>query len=131
MNDDRARVLRMVAEGKVTAEEGATLLDALEPPRTESLRPAAPAEPAAPQRPGTGRLLVIRIEDAGESKVHLRIPLGLAKAASRFVPREAQSRLAEHDINLEQLLEDLATVSTEGPLLHIEDGDDRVQIAVE
>jgi len=133
INEERTRVLRMVADGKVTAEEAADLLEALErAQRPEVPRPLSPPELSSVPRAPSKRSLIIRIEGQdGSSKVHLRIPLGLARAAGRFIPRPAQSRLAEHGIDLEQLIEDMGSVSVEGPLLQIEDETDKVLIAVE
>jgi hypothetical protein len=133
-NDERARILRMVAEGKITAEEAGDLLEAIEPPRPDmpgpQLHPAAPLPPPAPS-PSSRRSLVIHITDGSQTKVDLRIPLGLARAASRFIPRQAQEQLDEYDINIKDLLEDLGNTLAVGPLIDIQDDATKVLIAVE
>lgn len=131
-HEERSRILRMVAEGKVSAEEAAELLEALEPPRTEPVRPAAPLPPPVPSTaPQNSRVLHIEVDEGGESRVNIRIPLGLARAASRFIPRQAQRHLEGYDIDLEQLVTDLAGVTIEGPLIEVHDDEDRVIIAIE
>lgn len=140
--DDRRRILRMVAEGTITAEEGADLLDALqeerrapepdiaEPGRQEVRRPATMTAVSAPPARAV-RSLVIRVEEGNQSKVNLRIPLGLARAAGKFIPRRAQHDLSEHGVDLAALVEGIAGGVEGGPLLQIEDGEDRVYIGVE
>lgn len=140
--EERARILRMVAEGKVTAEEAAGLLEAIETPRSDGPRtpPPPPIRPGRvgdmPPPPGwssgvSRRQLVIRVEADGASKVNLRIPLALARTAGRFIPRQAQKHLDAYDIDLQQLVEDLGQSLGEGPIIEIEDEADRVYIGVE
>jgi hypothetical protein len=136
-NDERARILRMVAEGKISAEEAGDLLEAIEPPRSDPptahvlhpLHPLHSAPAVAPASPR--RSLILTITDGKQTKVNLRIPLGLAKAASRFIPRQAQEQLDEYDINIKDLLEDLANTLAVGPLIDIQDDETKVLIAVE
>ncbi len=140
--DDRRRILRMVAEGTITAEEGADLLDAVGEERRvpepaagyavpEELRQPLMA-PVIPRPPNKGgRSLVIRVEEGDQSKVNLRIPLGLARTAGKFIPRRAQHDLSEHGIDLTAMVEGIADGVEGGPLLQIEDGDSSVYIGVE
>jgi hypothetical protein len=140
--DSRRRILRMVADGTITAEEGADLLDALQEerrtPEPDSMdtmqedvrRPATAAIASAP-RAAAGRSLVIRVEEGDQSKVNLRIPLGLARTAGKFIPRRAQHDLSEHGIDLATMVEGIADGVEGGPLLQIEDGQDRIYIGVE
>jgi hypothetical protein len=131
MNEERARILRMVAGGKLTAEEAAELLEALEPaPRAEG-RAAFPGEPLPFAPPTNPRTLVINISEGGDSKVNVRIPLGLARAAGRFIPRQAQEYLEDHGIDLKQMLAEQTVAWTKGPLIEIQDEEDHVLIAVE
>lgn len=140
--DDSRRILRLVADGTITAEEGADLLDALqeerrapEPDRSDVMRadtrPQNMAAVGPTQSVKAARSLVIRVEEGDQSKVNLRIPLGLAKAAGKFIPRRAQHDLSEHGIDLTAMVEGMADGMEGGPLLQIEDGQDRVYIGVE
>jgi hypothetical protein len=136
-NDERARILRMVAEKKITAEEAADLLEAIEAPRADPppampLQSAYPSPSPTPMPPSsTRRSLVLHISDGSQTKVNLRIPLGLARAAGRFIPRQAQEQLDEYDININDLLEDLGNTLAVGPLIDIQDDETKVLIAVE
>jgi hypothetical protein len=87
--EERMKILKMVEDGKVSAEDGAKLLAALD----ESRRGARPTPPPPP--PGTtanGRWLHIRVTDIknGRPKVNVNIPMGLVnvglKMGAKFAP---------------------------------------------
>jgi hypothetical protein len=118
----------MVADGKVTAEEAAGLLEALEPAARPEPRPSSFEQPVGPT---SRRTLVIQVTEGGHNRVNVRIPLGLARAAGRFIPRQAQDYLDQYEIDLKQLLADLGTNFPEGPLVEVQDEEDHVRIAVE
>jgi len=81
--EERRKILTMVAEGKISAEEGAQLLNAL---RKKS------REPLAPPVSGSGaRYFRVRITDAsGKTKINVSLPINLIdvglKMGARFVP---------------------------------------------
>src|SRR5262249_16808565 len=142
LSEERGRILRMVAAGEISPAEAEDLLSALEPPRQSENRPPAssgnlvpPAPPMAPQammlQLAKGRSLVIHITEGDETMVDVRIPLGLARAASKFIPRKAKEYLEEYDMNVEQLLESLVGAEGSDTLVEIQDGEDHVRIAVE
>ena len=132
-NEERARILRMVSEGTISPSEAEELLSAMESGPRSAERPAAPAPPALPAPPAfpTRRSLVIQVNEGGDSKVNLRIPLGLARAAGRFLPRNARKSLEGYDIDLEELLEGLSSGEVGGTLLEVNDDEDQVRISVE
>ena len=84
-----------------------------------------------PSRAMSRRSLVIQIADGGETKVNVRIPLSLARAARKFIPRSAQASLENYDIKLDDLLSSLDGFEEGGTLVEIRDGEDKVRIAVE
>jgi len=121
--EERLRILQMLEEGKITAEEAATLLRAL-----EGGRRTAPGGP----RPGTeGRYLRIHVTDltSGSAKVNVTVPMGLVSAglrvAERFAPEFEGFDLQE--------LQELIASSTGGKIVEVVDADDneRVEIYVE
>lgn len=137
MSDDRRRILQMVADGTITAEEASELLDALqpEPKRREAAAgdiplPEPPARPAPPTPPRSPRILIIQVTEGDSNRVNLRIPLGLARAAGKFIPRRAQEHLSEYGIDLAGLFEGI-TDSDQGVILQVQEEEDRVLIAVE
>ena len=91
-SDERLKVLTMVQEGKITAEEAVDLLEALEESDSENRRktPRPPVQPGIDGR--VGRWLQMRVTDTdtGKVRVNVRLPLGVVKAGlkmgMRFVP---------------------------------------------
>jgi hypothetical protein len=79
MPDEVEALLRLVAEGRLTPEEAAPILEALEERR-------AAANTAGPPATRPGRQLRVRITEHGRQVVNLRIPLAFAPMAARMVP---------------------------------------------
>lgn len=147
-DEERARILRMVADGKLSPEEAASLLEAVEsepepqvssysiPPGADYGGYGRSSEQEVKVRGREGRrtrpprAVVIQIKENGENKVNIRIPLGLARAAKKFIPRQAQNYLAAYEIDLQEFL-DGANDMEGGTLLEVKDGENRVLIAVE
>ncbi|MGC1376098.1 MAG: hypothetical protein WA821_07750 [Anaerolineales bacterium] len=78
--EERMRILKMIDEGKISAEEGARLLSAL----SEGRRGANPATP--PRMPGAARWLRVRVTDVatGRSKATVQIPIALLDAGMKI-----------------------------------------------
>lgn len=78
--EERMKILKMIEEGKVSAEDGAKLLAAL----SEGRR--GPGMPNSPRPPGAGHWLRIRVTDivTGRSKASVQIPLGLIDAGMKI-----------------------------------------------
>ena len=87
--EERLKILKMIQEGTISAEEGAKLLKAL----TTSSQRARPRRTASVQI-GGARWLRVRVTDmsTGKSKVNVNLPLKLVDAginiAAQFVPEE-------------------------------------------
>lgn len=121
------RVLKLVAEGRLTAEEAGPILDALESradtaPTTDNTVPAAAS--ATPPGAGPGRALRIEITESGRKVVNLRVPLALGRAALARIPglTEATS---------DRIREAIASGLT-GPIVHVDEGaGDSVRIVIE
>jgi len=114
MNDEKLKILEMIAKGKVSPEEGADLLNALENDATIS---------------GTARWLFIRVTEPETGKVHVnvRIPVGWASKLLKFVNRFAD----DVDFDLEELYEAIRA-GEPGQVIQVdaEDGN-RVEIWLE
>lgn len=128
--DERLRVLRLVQQGRLTPEQALALLEALAPhPPAARGAPGTAPQPAPSGGAGRGRLLRIRIVEDGEERVHLNIPLGLARSALRLIPARAQHYLA--DVDLEALLEQVERGAS-GRILVVRDDDESgVEVTVE
>lgn len=78
-SEERMKILKMIEEGKLSAEEGTKLLAAL-----SDKRPPTPPRP--PGMPGGARWLRIRVTDirTGRSKASVQIPLALVDAGMKI-----------------------------------------------
>lgn len=121
-NEERMRVLRMVDEGKITAEQGAELIAAL-----GGGREAAPAGGVG----GTAATLRVVVTDlqSGRTRVNLRLPARLMDLAlrlgARFVPNE-------NGVDLEEIV-DAVHAGVTGKVVDITDHDSgqRVEVIIE
>ena len=81
-NEERMKILKMIEEGKISADEGSKLLNAL-----NDSRKGIPMSPR-PQAMGGGsaRWLRIRVTDirTGRSKASVQIPLALVDAGMKI-----------------------------------------------
>jgi hypothetical protein len=120
--EERMRILQMVQEGQISAEEGASLLSALGGQQTSAY--STSSRPAA-------RWLRVRVTDlgSGKNKVNVTIPMGLVnvgiKMGARFVPETAE-------VDFKELAEQIQS-GVQGKVLDVTDEEDgeRVEIFVE
>ncbi len=89
MSDDALEaVLRLVAEGRLTADEAGPILDALQTRADQ--QPADDPRPAdvaaASPSGGAGRAIRVEVMEDGRKVVNLRVPLALGKAALDRIP---------------------------------------------
>ena len=75
MNEEKSRILKMLEDKKITADDAMKLLDALD--RTES-RPT--------DRELRKKWLHVRVEKNGKQTVNIKLPLSLLKFGFQFVP---------------------------------------------
>jgi hypothetical protein len=110
MNEERLRILKMVEEKKITADEAAKLLFAID--ENAAPRPSASAEkqrhpePEPPSAPsGRKKFLHIKVDSNRGDNVDVRVPIKLIKAGMAFssmVPgleKSLKSNGVEFDLN--------------------------------
>ncbi|MCL4274876.1 MAG: hypothetical protein QY328_05160 [Anaerolineales bacterium] len=80
-SEERMKILKLIEEGKISAEEGAKLLAAL-----SDTRRGIPTPPRPPGAPGGARWLRVRVTDTrtGRSKASVQIPLALVDAGMKI-----------------------------------------------
>ena len=121
--EERAQILQMISEGKISAEEGARLLKAI----TSHDRPERTARTSEALR---GRWLRVRVFSMAtdKPKVNFSLPMGLVNVGLRlgaqFVPGLA---------DIEDEIMAAAEEGTQGKILEVEDPEDgeRVEIFIE
>jgi hypothetical protein len=89
-SEERMKILKMVQDGKITADQAAELLKALESRNAPAGQPGAPGQAggqasgqANPQR---GRWFRVRITDTdtGKTRVNVRMPLSVVTAGMKM-----------------------------------------------
>ena len=128
MSEELATVLRLVSEGKLTAEEAAPIIEALGRSGA-ARRPESPSPPRTGggfpfKGPGRGRRVRIQVSEHGRRVVDVRVPLAFAAMAARMVPGIPDNYAA--------LIEQAIETDLVGPLVETEDEDgDAVLISIE
>ncbi len=86
--EDRMKILKMVQEGKLTAEDAAELLSALEETSQEagSVRAANSSTTERELSGAKARWMRVRVTDTntGKTRVNVRLPIGVVNAAVKM-----------------------------------------------
>ena len=122
-NEERIKILKMLEDGKIKADEAARLLEAVE-------GPAAASGGAASA--GPGRTLHIRVYKRGAAtpNVNVNVPLTLAKWALKFAPAHGTAHIGDREIDLDELGKWLDGAPGEVITVNDEDEGQRVEIFV-
>ena len=139
-DDPLERVLNLVAEGRVSAEEAASILAALDerpgqgtaagggarsaPPRDEP--PGGPGSSPSPSfDPGGGAAASLRlaVRECGRQVVNLRLPIAVGRLALDRVPGLSGEQVDR--------VREALNGGLRGPVLEVEDGDNVVRIVLE
>jgi hypothetical protein len=115
MRDELATVLRLVAEGKLSPDEAAPIIEALTEhrPGGTARAPGPPASAAGSGGDGWRRRVRIQVKERGRRVVDVRVPLIFAAMAARMVPGIPDSYAA--------LIEQAVESDTVGPIVDAED----------
>jgi hypothetical protein len=128
MDQEKLRILKMIEEGKISAAEGAKLMEALESNGVK--------DETGGQRTGgsMGNQLRIRVSDTdtGHVKVNLTIPIGIAHMVRSLIPQSEMAKLETQGVNLNAVFE-MVSSGKMGKILDVEDQEHHhhVQISVE
>lgn len=121
-SEERMKILKMIDEGKINADDGARLLSAL----GESRQTARKTQPLV--RAGGARWLRVRVTDmaTGRAKATVNLPLGLIDAGLKIASQYAP------DVNFEELIEAI-NEGAEGKIIDVLDEEDgeHVEIFIE
>jgi DUF4097 and DUF4098 domain-containing protein YvlB len=116
--NERQRILKLLEDKKITAEEASSLLDAL---GEESGNHSA-------------KVLKVKVYDksTGKAEVNVTLPISLVRWGLQFMPEEARAKLNEHSIDFDRI-SDALQHDFVGKLIEVDDGKDheRVEIYLE
>lgn len=111
--EEKRKILDMVAEGKISADEAAKLLEAMNPITKSQVK---------------GRKIIFQViqEGASKPKVNIVIPLKLAKFGMSFIPKNGKfdahiggSNVDLSNVNWKEILE-MAVAGETGELFYLE-----------
>ena len=101
------KILEMLSEGKITADEASSLLEKVS--AAENVTPSQPDEmPAGSSAP---RYLRVVVDSANGDKVNVKVPMSLLKTGiklSALMPKDAAEAVMDQGIDL-SMLRDLPT----------------------
>lgn len=121
MNEEKLRILKLLEQKKISSGEAMELLEAL-------------GGPAAAGGDGRGRVLRIRVQEAGglAPRVNVSVPLAWAKFMAPFIEGKIKTRLADKGCALD-LGKIQQAIEAQEPvrIVDVEDGGDRVEIFIE
>ena len=127
MTEALETILNLVAAGRLTADEAAPLIAALQDRGRDpgSKESNANTEPREPTAIGQARQVRVEVKERGRNVVNVRVPVALGQAAIGYVPGISAA-------DAERIREALALGLT-GQILEVmeEDGDSSVRIVLE
>ena len=125
MADDATldHVLRLVAEGRLTADEAGPILDALDGSPRREAQPGPRSTDAGHDADTPAQALRVEVTEAGRSVINLRIPLSLGRAAITQVPGISEAT--------SDRIREAIEAGIKGPIVEIDDAGDGVRISLE
>lgn len=125
-SEERLKVLKMVQEGKITAEMAAELLKALD--ATDKKRETEDKGGVSFPGRSSGRFFRVRVTDTdtGRTRVNIRLPLGMVNAGMRMGMRFSPE---VEGLDATRLAEALASGET-GQIMDIYDDEDGEHVEV-
>lgn len=128
MKEEIKKILQMIEEGHITAEEGEDLIEALSSTQDDvwSQSLSASGSPA--------QFLKIRVAEEGKNKVNVTIPISLIevglKIGAKVGPKFSPEAEALKEIDLDELMQAVKE-GAKGKIVDIEDDGDKVEIFIE
>ena len=136
MTEERKKILEILAEGKITAEDAERLLDKIEAGSTSGGKLSR--EPRQPGDPCKLKWLLVQVDSDDGDKVNVRVPLNLIRTGIKLgaiLPAGASKRIQEYGIDLNDLTqladEDLMEALADLQVDVNSEGGDKVRIYCE
>jgi len=114
------KILSMVAEGKITAEDGEKLIKAIKDTQPDTNHTTELIEVKEKRKSGDkwkGKI-VLEIHSSKGEKVKFNLPLKLASMATKILPKDRLANIEKDGINIGEILSNLSEI--------IEDVDDDI-----
>jgi hypothetical protein len=131
--EERVKILRMIQEGRINAEQAVQLLEAMDGGTRKSakahLMPSVRPPPTASARNGRWFRVLVTDTTTGKTRVNIRIPVGLVSAGMKMGARFAPQ---VEGLDTEQLMQQLSSGET-GKIVDVynDDEDEHVEVFIE
>jgi hypothetical protein len=120
LREEKKRIMKMLEDGKINADEAYRLLEAIEKKGEKE-----------------GKFFRVEVESGGEKKVNIKIPFVVAtklmKVGGKLVTKfskEAREKLKEYDIDIEEILKSLEEELYDIPSTIVDINEDRERIKI-
>lgn len=120
-SDERMKILKMISDGKITAEEGSRLISALSQRSEKDIKFA--------KRSLTNQMLRVRVTDmtTGKTKVNVNVPMRLVDAglniAAQFTPEMENAQMME-------AVKEALSENMTGKIVDVLDEEDREHVEI-
>ncbi len=125
-SEERIRILTMVQEGKISAEDGSQLLAALDLNTQAPTPPKKPDLPASPDQPGRWFRVKVTNTQNEKTRVNVRLPVSLIKVGMKM---GAKFSPEVEKIDMDELIE-LINAGQIGQMVDVYDEEDGDHIEV-
>ncbi len=120
--EERKRILKMLEEGKINAQQAEELLNSIEK-KVGGKRNTLKAK---------GKKLRVRVESEDGEKVNISIPLSLAKLATRFISKAQHESLESAGVDLTTIVEHIEELENmEEDIVNVESDEEKVRVYIE
>ncbi len=127
-SEERLKILRLIQEGKISAEDGINLLEALEAGARRNQTAVPPVPPPPPPIRNQARFLRVRVTDTdtGKVRVNVRLPVSVITAGMKMGARFSTE---VEGMDMEQLMEYVNSGET-GQIVDVYDDEDGEHVEV-
>ncbi|MBU2511016.1 hypothetical protein KJ966_06750 [bacterium] len=112
---DKEKILKMVADGKISVEDAEKLLKAINEARSterQSNHLVKFAEKIKGSSPFSGKI-IIDIQSSKGENVKIKLPLKLANLALKMIPKDKITEFDQDGVNLREILTNISTMVDE------------------
>ncbi len=127
MNEEIKKILKMIEEGHITADEGQRLIEALGAKITET------NESSWDSTNKKAKFLKVRVAEEGKDIVNISLPIGLVEVGLKLgtkIGKKHGDIEGLENIDFDEIIEAVRG-GAQGKLVDVEDGDTKVEVFVE
>ncbi len=110
--EERRKILDMVVEGQITAEEAEKLMAAAD--KSEAIETG---------EDHSNRFLIIKVQQGEKTNVNVRLPLALARIAKMFIPKDVEVNGKPINVDFDEIISMVENAVT-GNIVEVHQVDD-------